>query len=100
MVNTVNARELFEKLGGKGDFTSWIKRQIKRAMLMEGRDLVTVIEKDGRQILKEYFLTLDAGKHIAMISETEKGYEIRVFIEFEKKHSAIAQDPVRQPEVH
>ena len=91
-VNTVNARELKEKLGVEGDFSHWIKRQIERARLAEGRDFITLVKKHRRQYLTEYYLTVDSAKHVAMICGSEKGYEIReYFIEFEKKCQPIQQ---------
>jgi len=92
--STVNARELYRFLSAKKDFSSWIKKQIERARLIEDRDFLTVTLKGeggniglgGRFDAKEYFLTLDAGKHIAMLSGTEKGFEVReYFIECERQ---------------
>ena len=37
-VQTVNARELHAFLEVKKDFSNWIKKQIERARLVEGRD--------------------------------------------------------------
>lgn len=97
-VNTVNARELCEKLGVGKDFSTWIKDQIKRARLVEGRDFIIIPEKgEYRKPLTEYYLTIDASKHVAMVSNTEMGYDIREYlIQFEKRHSANAADPVMQ----
>lgn len=90
--NTVNARELSMKLEVKRQFADWIKDQIVRARLVEGQDFITLHTKVNRQILKEYYLTLDAAKHIAMVSGCEKGHEIRqYFIDFEKFHSGQPQ---------
>ncbi len=93
--NTVNARELHGNLGVGKDFSTWIKNQIVRARLLEGQDFIKVTEKGerksgvrGASIKKEYYLTLDAAKHIAMVSRAQKGFEIRqYFIEFEKAYS-------------
>jgi phage anti-repressor protein len=49
-VNTVNSRDLWKGLTDEaGDFSSWIKRQLERAKLMEGRDFILVIEKDEQR---------------------------------------------------
>jgi phage anti-repressor protein len=54
-------------IGVDRDFSSWIKRQLERAKLMEGRDFIISIEKgEYRKPLTEYFLTLDSAKHIAV----------------------------------
>lgn len=92
-VQTVNARTLHESLGVKKDFSDWIKAQIKRAMLVENRDFVAVPQKGdgGKFAAIEYHLTLEAGKHIAMLSGTAKGREVReYFIECERKVKAAA----------
>ena len=97
--NTVNARELHGKLGIGRDFSSWVKDQIVRARLVEGQDFIVFPEKGenpsgrlGGRPSKEYYLTLDAAKHIAMVSGCEKGHEIRqYFIDFEKFHSGQPQ---------
>ena len=56
----------------KKDFSNWIKKQIGRARLVEGRDYIIFAQKGkntgrGRSSL-EYHLTIDAAKHIAMMS--------------------------------
>lgn len=89
-INTVNARDLHRFLGVKKDFSDWIKQQIERARLLEGRDFLKVPQKGELsltgQIRTEYYLTLEAGKHIAMLSGTEKGFEVReYFIECERQ---------------
>lgn len=102
-VQTVNARDLHSFLGVAKDFSDWIKAQIKRARLVEGQDYVVFPLKGekGRPTL-EYSLTIDAAKHISMMSGTDKGFEARqYFIECErivqKATSAVAALPT--PEV-
>ncbi len=92
-VNTVNARDLHSFLDVKRQFSKWIDDQVGRARLLEGRDFIKVVEKDylskTGQTKTEYFLTIEAGKHIAMLSGTEKGFEVReYFIECEKRAQA------------
>lgn len=98
-VQTANARELHTFLEVKKDFSDWIKAQIKRAMLTEGNDYITVPQKGegGKFAAIEYHLTIEAGKHIAMLAGTAKGKEVReYFIECERKASAIAiQSPAQ-----
>ena len=98
VVYAVSARDLAERLEVKKDFSTWIKAQLSRAMLAEGEDF-QVIETSplpqkgeftesvgGRGRKTEYYLTLDAAKHVAMMAGTEKGHEIRrYFIEAEKE---------------
>jgi len=86
-IPTVNARDLHEFLGSKKDFSSWMKQQIKRARLVENRDYITYTQKGegGKFDTIEYHLTLEAGKHISMMSGCDKGFEVRdYFLECER----------------
>ena len=88
-VQTVNARDLHAFLGVKRDFNRWMKDQIRRARLVEGRDylsyqLVGNLPQGGRPST-EYTLTVDAAKCIGMMSGTDKGFEVRdYFLECER----------------
>lgn len=101
-IQTVSARDLHSFLEIKKDFSTWVKDQVARARLVDGRDFTKVQEVppnggvEGNQGVKiEYFLTLDAGKHVGMISNTEKGFEIRdYFIECERVAKQVT--PPRQ----
>jgi|GEM_PF-1044071 len=88
-VQTVNARDLHTFLEVARDFNQWTREQIKRARLVSGRDYVSyedVGNPSGGRPRKEYAFTTDAAKHVAMMSGSEKGFEIRdYFIEYEKK---------------
>lgn len=87
-VKTVNARDLHAFLEIGKDFTNWVKDQIQRARLIENRDYVVFAQQgeSGGKPRSEYYLTIDAGKHIAMMSQTEKGFEVRdYFIECERR---------------
>ena len=92
-VNSVNARELHEALEVKKPFTQWIEPKIKDAMLVEGRDYLVFNQQvknpnpTGGRPTKEYIITLDTAKHIAMMSKTAKAYELRdYFIQVEKEY--------------
>lgn len=79
---TFNARDLWEFLGVKKDFSNWIKAQIKRAFLIENVDFVRVAQKGERtnkgfQGKIEYHVTVEAGEKIGMMSGTVRGDEIR-----------------------
>lgn len=95
-IQTVNARDLHEFLEVKKDFSNWIKKQIERARLVEGRDYTTITVRpfgraEGNQGVRlEYHLTIEAAKHIAMMSGCDKGFEVRdYFLECER----IAKQP-------
>ena len=84
----VNARELHAFLGVKKDVTDWVKAQITRARLKENRDFIVfpVLGEKGGRPRNEYFLTIDAAKHVSMMSGTDQGYEAReYFIECERR---------------
>ncbi len=85
-VNSINARDLWQNLEIKQEFANWIKTQINSLGLKFDIDFLTIDIKVKRQILKEYIVTLDIAKHIALASRTIKGREIRnYFIEVEKQ---------------
>jgi len=91
-VNTVNARDLHSFLDVGKDFSTWIKVQVDRARLVENRDYLVFPQKgenimglSGRPTI-DYFLAIDAAKHVAMMSGTDKGFEVRdYFIECERR---------------
>ena len=90
-VNSVNARELYETLEIKKEFATWIRNQIKSLNLDENIDYITFSKKvkagKGTAIRKEYIITTDTAKHIAMASRTAKGKEVRnYFIAIEKEY--------------
>lgn len=104
-INSIDARDLHSRLGVKKDFTNWIKYNIEKLNLIDGTDYL--LAKKGEQhpsgvkYVSEFILTLDAGKHIAMMTNTETAKSIRTyFIEFEKKQktalSAFSNDPFIQ----
>ncbi|MCF6207441.1 MAG: antA/AntB antirepressor family protein [Sulfurovum sp.] len=93
--NAVNARELHEALELKRQFGNWIHEQIDSLGLEENVDYIVfngnVKNLIGGRPSKEYILTLDAAKHIAMASRSAKGKEVRAyFIEVEKRYRSGA----------
>ncbi len=90
--NLVNARELHGFLEVKTEFSHWIKRMLAYDF-EEKTDYVTSVKKDGRQLLKEYHLTISASKEICMLQRSEKGKEARkYFIAAEEKLNQIRQN--------
>lgn len=79
--STISARELYEGLGIKGDFTSWLRDQIKARELIENKDFIVFMAnhenpKGGRP-RTECFFTIKAAKHIAAMSRSDGGEEYR-----------------------
>ena len=75
-VQTVNARDLHAFLEVKKDFSDWIKKQIERARLVEGRDYIIFPQKGentgrGRSSL-EYYLTIEAAKLFDTVTDWRK----------------------------
>lgn len=91
-VNSVNARELHDQLKVGKDFSNWIKDRIDQCQLIENVDYVLVRQNgrinsgrggDRRSI--NYFLSIDAAKHLAMMERNEIGKQVRQwFIQAEK----------------
>ncbi len=108
---TISARDLYKFLGVKKDFSDWIKVQINRKSFKEDRDFIVVWHDPLKGVVNilteiellqqfnnlqqairhgyksEYFLTLETAKHIAVISNTDKGEEVReYFLKVEKEY--------------
>ncbi|AQX21133.1 anti-repressor protein [Bartonella sp. CDC_skunk] len=86
IVQTVNARELHAFLEVKTSFKDWIIRRIQDCKFKEGYDFCSFLsESSGGRPSKDYALTLDMAKHLAMIERNDKGHQAReYFIECEK----------------
>ena len=89
-VQAVNARDLYEFLEVKTPFHKWISRRIIELKLLENRDFCSMDKNVRREIggvkSKEYFVTIDTAKHLAMMEKNQKGFQVReYFIEVEKE---------------
>lgn len=84
-LQVVSARELYDFLGVKAQFTNWCNRMFAYGF-EDGKDFLTILlESTGGRPTTDYALTLDCAKEIAMIQRTEKGKQARqYFIECEK----------------
>jgi anti-repressor protein len=101
----VNARDLWKALEVSKDFSNWIKNKIKTYGFEENGDYArksTIRPKrrivqggDLRSI--EYIISLDMAKELAMITNTDKGREIRkYFIAVEKAFRAGFEQKERE----
>lgn len=87
-----NARDLHAFLEVGKDFSTWIRIRISEYEFTENQDFI-LLPKTGEQRKgrgghnrKDYHLTLDTAKELAMVERNEKGRQIRrYFIECEKK---------------
>jgi len=112
----VDARELYQFLGSKQDFSSWIKRRFREYGFVEGDDYASITKfSDGCKRDKnnqfiddkwlvvpiEYHLKLDVAKDLAMVEKNERGRAARqYFIDCEGRLLAqlLAQAGQTEPE--
>ncbi|MEE7216475.1 antA/AntB antirepressor family protein [Escherichia coli O4:H2] len=92
----VNARDLHTFLGVGKRFASWITERIAEYGFVENQDYILVSPnreikgRGGDRRSKDYHLTLDTAKELAMVERNEKGRQIRrYFIECEKKLRSV-----------
>jgi len=84
-LDTVCARELHKELESKQQFSNWIISRIEQTGFSHGVDFININNSIYTPARKEYYLTIDAAKHIAMMERNEKGKEARqYFIDVEK----------------
>ncbi|HBH8221346.1 TPA: antA/AntB antirepressor family protein [Escherichia coli] len=86
----VNARDLHTFLDVGKRFASWIVERIAEYGFVENQDFMIISqvrERIGRgRPAKDYHLTLDTAKELAMVERNEKGRQVRrYFIECEKR---------------
>lgn len=111
----VNARELYKWLGVGRDFSTWIKDRVKKYDFIEDLDYFTSIPqfgdgsdgsrkgkatdpKTGKVVAKEYIISVDMAKELAMVENSEIGkkvrkYFIRVEGDFKKVMRIATMDP-------
>lgn len=108
-VNTVDARELHDNLGSKREFAHWIKAKVlDNPFFMEGQDYVLLdnpVMQSGRggHNRKDYALTIDTAKKVAMAEQTAAGDRVRdYFIECEAAaiQSQLPQNYIEALEAH
>lgn len=84
----VSARDLYKELNVKTRFSLWVKQNFKRFRKdIDFTSVVTttLVNNGAERELQDYALTIEMAKHIAMMSGTDKGYEIRdYFIKVEQ----------------
>lgn len=89
-VNAVDARKLHTFLEIGKDFTTWIKDRIQQYGFQEKQDFEVFTDfgenPQGGRPSKEYHLSLDMAKELAMVERNEKGKQARqYFIECERR---------------
>lgn len=99
-VPTVDARDLHQFLESKQQFSDWIKKRIEKLRLLENKDYILISEvyeiknsRGGDRKSLHYAITLDVAKHIALMENTDRGFEVRdYFIECEKKQAQALRE--------
>lgn len=103
IVQTFDGRDLHGDLGVSKDYTNWVKAQIKRARLVEDKDYVKFTQKGELsttgQTRHEYHFTLEAGKHIGMMSGTARGSEVREYFLACERQAKTAMPIVKDPQI-
>jgi anti-repressor protein len=102
-VNAVNARDLHRFLEVGKEFANWVKDRIDRYGFVENKDFEVFSDSgknpQGGRPAKEYALTLDMAKELAMVERNPKGKQARAyFIECERRALAATRpqvDPAR-----
>ena len=85
-IQTVNARDLHAFLGVGKDFSTWVNDRIQQYGFVENQDFVCSPilgskERSGRggSNRKDYHLTLDMAKELAMVERNNKGKQARLY---------------------
>ena len=100
-IQTVNARDLHAFLGSKRQFADWINERIQKYGFVENQDFAIASQncdakspgQRGGHNKKEFFLTLDMAKELAMVENNNKGKQARqYFIECERRAKANVID--------
>lgn len=89
-VQSINARELHEQLQSKQQFGDWIRNRLETYGFVDWEDFIINLWKTsklGGRPKKDYILTLDTAKEIAMVENNEQGRKIRKYlIQIEKEY--------------
>lgn len=99
-IQTVNARDLHAFLGVGKVFAAWIQERIQKYGFVENQDFAIgfpVLEnqsgRGGDRRSKEYHLSLDMAKELAMVERNDKGKQARqYFIDCERRAKANVID--------
>jgi len=85
-VQTVDARALHSFLEVDTRFNDWVNRRIDEYGFAQDVDFISILNSEYSPPRKDYALTLDMAKELAMVERTPKGKQARqYFIECEKR---------------
>jgi len=98
LTDTIDARELHAFLENGDAFANWIRDRIRQFGFAEGVDFTIVLENTktksgGGTVRREYFVTVNMAKELAMVERNDKGKQARLyFIECERRAKAAMAD--------
>jgi anti-repressor protein len=79
-IQTCNARDLHAFLKVKARFNDWIRNRVEDFGFQENQDFITLTRQlvsGGKR--KDYYLSLDMAKELAMVERNAKGKEARLY---------------------
>lgn len=88
--DTINARDLHQRLGVETRIDTWLLRRIENYGFIEGEDFCSTLSKTsnwlGGRPRTEYFLSINMAKELAMLENNPQGRAIRrALIEMERQ---------------
>ena len=101
---TCNARDLHQFLEVGKVFAAWIQERIEQYGFEQGKDYEVFSDSgnnpQGGRPAKEYAITIDMAKELAMVERNEKGKQARqYFIECERRAKAAPSSVVPAPTI-
>ena len=85
-VNSVNSRDIYDYLKIGRHYADWIKSSIDKYGFEDNLDFTIHKFVIGKNTQLDYIVTLDMAKELCMVSNTDKGKEVRrYFIHVEKE---------------
>lgn len=95
-----DARALHASLGSKRQFGNWFDQRTQECDLVKDQDFGVlnnfVKNPQGGRPTIDYWLTLDAAKHMAMLERNEQGRKIRQYLIDVEKRFRAQQQPASQ----
>lgn len=97
-IQLANARDLHSFLEITSRYNDWISNRITDYGFVQDEDYIIVTERTNGRPRKEYHITLDMGKELAMVERNEKGRQIRkYFIECEREMKRLQKEAESRP---
>lgn len=92
----IDARALHGWLGNKDAFANWMRDRIEQYGFSEGSDYFGISQKTGGRPRKDYRVTINMAKELAMVERTPIGQMTRrYFIKMEE--AALERIPPKNP---